>query len=447
MTRVVIRIQADVEGREYFSLDFPIQKPNLLAPLGCSPQDPPFPLIRNGQLVPERIFEAGQKLYQILGANAFVKQTLASDSPLYLYIQSELADQLPWEALCAEGDDGFFALGNRPIGRISDSLRTPVALERPLETPLRITAVLAATGVDATAEWHGLEKAIRATSVPVRLHLFLAQPALKQQIEASNPGVAVQLVTGRKELLDGINAANPHILHFFCHGSSEYGSYLEVATPSDWTVAQAYPQTPGSILLEHRDFEPPDIRKSVFLVTLNACESAQGNAEMNSLARSLIDVGIPVVIAMREPISTEVANLVTEEVYQSLFERIGELLAQPAPGDGTPFRGTIEWAGLLQKARHRIVVECARRISAGADPRPPSWWAREIKEWTLPTLYMRNTQLQLLRVGPADREQETRMAELNTLKKYLATLHVDTPLAVRQQLVLRIATLEQEIAT
>ena len=52
----------------------------------------------------------------------------------------------------------------------------------------------------------------------------------------------------------------------------------------------------------------------------------------------------------------------------------------------------------------------------------------------------------LLRVGPADREQESRTAELNTLRKYLATLHVDTPAAVRQQLLLRIATLERELA-
>ena len=110
------------------------------------------------------------------------------------------------------------------------------------------------------------------------------------------------------------------------------------------------------------------------------------------------------------------------------------------------FRGSIEWASLLQKARHRILVECIRRLSTDTNPRPPTWWAREIKEWTLPTLYVRNTQLDLLRVGPADRAQESRTAELNTLRKYLATLHVDTPVAVRQQLLLRISTLERELA-
>ncbi len=446
MSRVVIRIQADVEGREYFSLEAPVHKANRLMPFGCSPDDPPFPSIRDGQLIPERIFEAGQKLYHSLGANAVVKQTMSGNEPLYLYIQSERADQLPWEALCAEDGDGFFALGSRPVGRISDSLRSTSALERRLETPVRIAAVLGATGVDATAEWHGLDKAIRNTKVPIRLHLFLAQRTLLEEIQTSHPKLSVQLITGRNELLEGINAVKPHILHFFCHGSSEYGSYLEVATPSDHAMSQAYPETRGSILLEHRDFEPPDIRKSVWLVTLNACETAQSNAEMGSLARSLIDVGIPVVMAMREPISTDVANLVTEEVYQSLFARVAELLDQPAPDDGLPFRGSIEWASLLQTARHRILVECTRRLSAGAHPRPPTWWAREIKEWTLPTLYVRNTHLDLLRVGPADREQESRTAELNTLRKYLATLHVDTPAAVRQQLLLRIATLERELA-
>jgi hypothetical protein len=106
--------------------------------------------------------------------------------------------------------------------------------------------------------------------LPGEMHVFLAERALKQRIETERPGLHIEFISERDDLLTSIAAVKPHVLHFFCHGSAEFGNYLELATLADMDEGAAV----GSILFEARDFEPPDIRKSLWLTTLNACNAA-----------------------------------------------------------------------------------------------------------------------------------------------------------------------------
>lgn len=452
---IIIKIVPNsVSGEEYFCLEDPAPRASHIVPLMCDPDASPFSDLRNGLCEPEQVMVAGKTLFDNLCLHPVVKKRFedlttgpGKSESVYVHLDLEVrrAEELPWEALFDPDDSngpGFFALNYRPIGRIVDSTRSSTELTRQLETPVRFVAVLsAAGGISAESEWERLYAAIQASGCPVETHVFLAERALKQKIETHHPGVHVEFISERDNLLTAIAALKPHVLHFFCHGSAEFGNYLELATLADMDEGAAV----GSILLEARDFEPPDIRKSLWLTTLNACETAVAGiaAQQGSLARSLIDVGIPVVVAMRERIDADMANIVAGFFYRSLFEKVNELLQLPIPPAAGLLRCSIEWPDVLSEVRNRLIVE------RGA-PLPPSKAARVRKEWTLPALYARSaTALELVRhSGPMlTPEQRASRAELNSIRKWRAAMHPDTPEGIRAQLDERIAVLEKALAT
>lgn len=451
---IIIKIVPNpVNGEEFFCLEDTLPRAGHIVPLTCDPRTSPFIDLRNGLCEPDQVMLAGKLLYDNLCLHPVVAKRFADlmagpGKPesvyVHLDIEVERAEELPWEALFDPNDKagpGFFALNYRPIGRIVDSTRSTTELQRRLETPLRFVAVLSAAGdIPAEPEWEKLDAAVQAAGFPVEMHVFLAEKQLEQRITAERPGVHVHRIVEREELLNQIAALTPHVLHFFCHGSAEFGNYLELATVADMDEGAAV----GSILLEARDFEPPDIRKSLWLTTLNACETAAppGAEQQSSLARSLIAVGIPVVVAMRERIDAGMANIVAGFFYRSLFGEVGRLLQLPIPAEGT-LSCAIDWPDVLSELRNKLIV-------ARAAPLPPSMAARARKEWTLPALYTRSASaLELVRhaARTLSPEQRAMQSELNSYRKWRAAMHPDTPAGIRIQLDQRIAELEKALGT
>jgi hypothetical protein len=102
----------------------------------------------------------------------------------------------------------------------------------------------------------------------------------KQHIERLNDlAITVEYIIDREQLLASITERVPHILHFFCHGSAEHGAHLDIVSHADDEAGE----TTGSVKLEGRDFDPPDVRKALWFATLNACEGAAGAADELSL--------------------------------------------------------------------------------------------------------------------------------------------------------------------
>jgi hypothetical protein len=444
MPPVVIHIQESLGGdEEVLWLESALPKAKRWVPLTCRPTESPFAEVRSGSLNPDRVREAGTRLFQNLTLHPAISArlgasvpTAGAQEPIYLHLQATRAEALPWEALFDTNMSNFCALSYRPIGRIVDSSRSAATIERQLATPVRLVTVIAAGGIDPMPEWQKLEQAIKAAGFPLQVHALVANEALKQHIDQLNDSaITAEYIVDRDQLLASITEHVPHILHFFCHGSAEYGAHLDIVSHADDEAGE----TTGSVKLEGRDFDPPDVRKALWFTTLNACEGAAGAADELSLARTLVDVGIPVVIAMRERVDAAVAHVVTESFYASVFAELKRLLDLPMPADGSPLRETIEWSEVLSGTRDRLIGWRNNAI-------PRTHAARSAKEWTLPALYVRSTPALVLvreNTAPLTPEQIEVLGELNKLRQYRDAAPAGTPAAVLDQISLRIAQLEQ----
>lgn len=446
MPPVVIRIQENFEGDETFWLDEKLPKAHSWVSLTCRPTESPFLEVRNGTLVPEQVRAAGIRLFENLSQHPVIKARLSASTPhhgapepIYLYLEATRAESLPWEALFDPGplQPGFCALTDRPIGRIVDS--EPDSVERLLADPVRMAAVIAAAGVniDPMPEWEKLEQAINAAGFAIEITVFVARQSLKDHIDQlQKPNVTATFIVDREQLLADITSLAPNVVHFFCHGSAEYGSFLDIATHADDLAQSAN----GSIKLEGRDFAPQALRASLWLATINACEGAAlaPDDEETSLARSLVNNGVPVVVAMRERIDAAVAHVVAECFYSSFFAEIRRLLALPMPAGGGPLKETIEWADVLSGTRRRLTVWRNAAL-------PPAQAAREAKEWTLPALYVRSASpLTLVRErSTLTEEQEGWRGELGQLREYRAAPPPGTAVDVLDQVDDRIEQLAQ----
>src|SRR5882724_12593259 len=160
MPRTVVLLLGSDDGVTRFLLEAPkpfTRKNNTLSRLVCLPNEAPFSEMRQGDGSPDRVQEAGKKLFEQLHGHpaiapaiaAALQQQLGGCSPICLRVQeSPLADDLPWEALYGEDADGalaFFALDDRwPIVRVREVVERDTFPDYVLEPPLRITAVLSA---------------------------------------------------------------------------------------------------------------------------------------------------------------------------------------------------------------------------------------------------------------------------------------------------------------
>jgi hypothetical protein len=344
------------------------------------------------------------------------------------------AEEIPWETLFGNGS--FLALDQRwPIGRLSTAGSGPV-VPAWFGGRLRVMAVLAAAGLDATRQWEDLRDALAALPFEVHLHVLVAQDELRTAALAASQGrltVTADYVPPGRELPAQITAFRPNILHFFCHGGVEDGAtFLDIATRSTARSAR------GGVQLELTDFPVAALTSDLWLIVLNACRGALPPSGTASLVSALAARGVPAVAGMREAVAEDDAHAFTRGFYRALVTLLKPLADTPGPV-------TVDWCDALHEARLEI---CG--LHSGTSPWSTA--ARRNPEWTLPVMYVQpvpftisRPQLPLRLASPtrwlAPDERAAREAELQFLRN-LAAADLGTPDEARRQYQNRIAALE-----
>jgi hypothetical protein len=395
-------------------------------PFRCELNAPEFTALRSLAVEPNAVRRAGEALFEALKSPKTLDAITAAlqiqppdTRPVYLDIgRNASLHQLPWEALFAPNRD-FLALDARwPVGRIVSGPRTAAPVLS-LEPPLRIAAVLSCLGVPAAEEWDALRNALQPAGQAnkARLLLFVSEDDLYTTIDAAAlPWVEVAPVPSEyADLQSRIAGFRPHVLHFFCHGSSSWGPHLEVAVASDWVVGR--PENSHTL-------EPKGIRELTaatedfpWLIVLNACESAvAGDADTGaqSVAVALVHDGVPAVVGMREPVLSTDAACFTDTFYASLLDALDSALT------GAERELTVDWPALAVAARAAM---CRNRngmtVSAAA---------AQMKEWTLPVIHVRLAPFVVHAAdathAPPPRSEQLESTIIDTL---LAALPGDTP--------------------
>ena len=312
--------------------------------------------------------------------NAALQARPDEHCPVYLQIKTSAGvEDLPWETLCSPGGD-FLALDERwGLGRVVESISatTPSYTFTP---PLRIAVILSCLGVPAAGELAALREAMAtAPGLQTRMLLVTSEEALHTAVAAeAPPGIEVQFVPAElRALHEMVQAFQPHVLHFFCHGTTAAEPHLLLAVKSDWIRG-----TPdrslaiGAKEFRHftRETDPPP-----WLLVLNACESAAVATKENlqSLASRLLYYGAsPAVVAMREPVLSGDANLLTSVFYRRLLSDLqGRLDGSVADSQ------TVDWVV-------RLVVQARNQLARRNPALTLDAAAASTKEWTLPVAYV-----------------------------------------------------------
>ncbi len=402
--RTIVLIQDYPAGSSIFSLESPKGYPGAgkPRPLRSLPGESPFHDMHTGDGSPNRVMEAGQQLFEDLASHPAVgpaiaealRETPGGCSPIYLWLDEvPQAEDLPWEAVFSSGSKEFLALDTRwPIVRVRETKKDPRRLYN-FEPPLRITAILSAAGGDAQTrapaapQWKSIYDTIRRSlaapnAMPVELTVLVGEEDLRDQIVSLQmPWIECGLIADREALLEKIKDSRPHLLHFFCHGTSDEMPHLKIGSFTDWEAERD--ATIAITGMELRELADPE--QETWLVTLNCCESAMQARDARGLASSLIEAGFPAAIGMREMIDVQFAHSFCESFYPALLA----LIAQAVPGG--PDRD-IEWAQALSKVRAKL----AAASRAGL---PAQLAARDCKTWTIPALYIRREPFLLKRIA------------------------------------------------
>jgi hypothetical protein len=227
------------------------------------------------------------------------------------------------------------------------------------------------------------------------------------------------MITRQGEIGRLIREFCPHILHFFCHGHSGENSFLRIASTLDREQDQD-----GTIYLRPGDLrQDVDPDQSIWLVVLNCCDSANAIrcGDTRNLAASLVRKGFPAVIGMREPVDTNYARVLTEELYSSLVPRLNAL-----PNGQI---SALEWAELLVDGRKRLRNDAA----PGSGPNAAS----SSKHWTIPALYMRTLAFRMRKAQPtiSAQEREEILANISELRDQRnAAMPMKLPSAIKQRM-------------
>jgi hypothetical protein len=396
MNRIVFQLGSAMapDGMPFLSIS--LEEPPVFGsyamPFTCQASDPAFAALRAAVVAQDSIKLAGGTLFTAVSAHPDVQQYLQTALqtavggryPVYVEIATPAgAEALPWEALCTPNDD-YLALDERwALARIVEPAAEPPAFYT-LVPPLRIAAVLSCLGISAAGELAALRQAVReAGTDSARLLVITSEEQLLSDLQdeitaGTAPEVAaVKLIPAELSTLQAmVSDFRPQALHLFCHGSIEGSPHVSLALKSDWEMAEP---TSG-LLAEARDFhgftgKTDDLP---WLVVLNCCEGAapSATADSQSLTLGIAREGIaPAVVGMREPVTSDTANLLTQTLYAKLLADIA------TRSDDTSQQQPLDWAHLVVAVRDRLA-----RIHHGI---VPSLAAASTKEWTMPVVYVR----------------------------------------------------------
>lgn len=388
-----------------------------VSPFECGPDHEPFLVLARVPLPPDGVANAGRELMLRLSENPAVRRALElaqalggqGPSPIYVDARSTAGQALPWEALC--GDNGeFFALNdNWPVGRLSGSVTSTEGVERSFDPPLRVLAVIGAAGVDGEPEYGRLRAALRRRqlSLGFRLHVLLCEDSVTQAIIDDADGeVTHEYLIDADQLSRTVEEFRPHVLHFFCHGQAGANPSLELTTRRDKTLNRDR----GSILLEEADFRSLlRAHPSLWILVLNCCLGAAVSEETRSLASRLVLMGYPAVVGMGEPVASDDANLFCGTFYEALTTLLDRCLGADTEEQ------TIEWVEAMSAPRRALCKQHAQRISKAGD----------VKEWTLPMLYVQPGSFRLIGPFVAPGLGPERVAALQSEIQKLAELRAE----------------------
>lgn len=415
--------------------------------LNCTPSDPEFVKL---QANPPQVRGAGEKLYKALtasqaGANLFAQWSVVPrPAPIYFHVDSPEVEELPWETLY---DTEFRALnGDYPIARLASSPRPRAPIDRLIGSELRVAVVLAAAGVNGADEWANVSSAVVSFGTGVDVLALVSEKATYDKISADAAAwqgqepahkLKVEYVGDTDSLVKRICAHLPNIVHFFCHGVVDVRPLLELESRAD----RIQKKERGSISLGLDFLKPLTTLETLWLVVLNCCQGAKRAPQLHSLARDLVARGVPAVVAMRESIEVNDANLFARHFYEDLLGRLTGVFAIRRRA-GAPQTLPMPQLVCVQ------AVDAARRKLTN-QPREPATSV----QWTFPVVYVHRDDL-LLHVRDiklaalSESERRALIAELNVLKQMHDALRFpnEEEAAQRDQFAARIAEIHAKLA-
>ena len=208
--------------------------------------------------------------------------------------------ELPWEYLYDREHNRFLSLSDRtPLVRyleVSDPVRV-----LPVTPPLRILVVIASPSdsqqLDGEQEWRNVTASLSELVQRGRVELEkLAEPTLK----------ALQRQLRRDAY---------HVFHFIGHGGFDPRTEGGVLAMEDdhGRARLVGGEELGTLLHDHR---------SLRLAVLNSCEGARGDRTdpFSGTAQSLVQQGIPAVVAMQFEITDDAAITFSHVLYEAIAD-------------------------------------------------------------------------------------------------------------------------------
>ena len=415
--RTIIHINGSTSGVDQLIVDDDAQEGGfdpVASELVCLPSEYPFAHLRGGALANGELLAAGQALMKDLMGNTAIREALRyalrgnvpEVRPIYFTYFSPTAEALPWEVLYHDAatycqkDPGwpraiqdFLALdeGARwPIGRIVRHKKSKRPVRRTYLGPLRVSIVLGADRAadrnfpDGSGEWDAIFGSLLKSKEPVQLQVLFCDEAVEAAVAQARgkTGARIQLdpstgyLIDEKDFREKLKEFRPQVLHLFCHGRVDSGAgKMILANRIDWGG-----RWPGSIEVGAEWLAGIDaLQNDVWIVVLNCCQGAAPPDGERSLAWHLVQYGIPAAVAMREKVDIRTANEFSAAFYESLWEEVGRAAKRAdAAADSTT---EMEWAVLLSAVRRHLLDK--------ADPAPNRKGSARVREWYLPSLYVR----------------------------------------------------------
>jgi CHAT domain len=308
----------------------------------------------------------GSQLYRALfhdelEVNLLRSQSQAAAAGMGLRVRLRLSDTpelagLPWEFLYDRARNRFVCLSDRtPLVRFLEVPDPPRPL--PVSPPLRVLVMISSphdpsfAELDVEQEWAKLHGVLGG----------LEQAGLVQleRLETATLGA----------LRQQLRRADWHVLHFIGHGGFDPHAQDGVLVLED--------QGGGSRLVTAQALGVPlHNHDPLRLVVLNACEGARADPTdpFAGTAQTLIQQGIPAVVAMQFEITDPAAIAFTSELYAAV-------------ADGYPLDAA------LSQARQAIYTDVSE------------------VEWATPVLYLRAPDGHIFDVAPAPPAEERARAQ------------------------------------
>ena len=284
------------------------------------------------------------------GADGLRVRLLLTDVP-------ELA-KLPWELFYDPAHNQFLSLSTQsPVVRYLDVLQRqePMATEPPLHVLVMISAPKDQPPLDVEEEWAKLNKALADLKAQGQVLLHRLDTATLAELQ--------------KQLRQG----KYHIFHFMGHGAFDEQTQDGLLVLEDGAGAShlVSSQVLGTLL-----HDEPSLR----LAVLNACEGARGShsGPFAGTAQTLVQKGIPAVVAMQSPITDGAAKILAHEFYLALADGYPVDAALAEARKAIYRQGNEhEWGTpvLFMRSTDGILWQmAAREENQVADEREQPWW-------------------------------------------------------------------------